>query len=418
MKTEDIIKQAVDATAAKMADVATKTVNDSLDGFGMKVDKKEQIAKYFTEDNTKSGSTEVMKLKDELPKGHAFARMTKLAWQYANNNPEKLQRETFIAEKAKEMYGKDKVFNKMIGAMTGTKNFQNVTNPEDGGYLVEEMYGELVDLLRARVFLYNVGARVTPMPNGNINLPVHTAGALSYFIGESKPIFPKKQGFGNIKMTSKKQVSMVIISDELMMDNSYQADQRLLDDILREMEVTMNYVALYGSGTEYTPKGIKTYASVTKTSLGALPDGDTAADLKGDILATNVEGKNLAYVMNGAMWAPFYNTTDGNGAYINRASMDQGKLVGSKFHLFNEIPLDGTVNKKSDLFFGDWSEFEIGEQKMFQVDTSKEATIEDASGNKINLFQQGMTAIKVTSFYDFAVRHPEAFKIYTNVYTK
>ena len=363
-----------------------------------------------------------MNLKNELKKGHAFARMIKLSWQAENDNPERIPREKFIATRAEKFYGKDKAFTKMIGTMTGeiTKavEFQNESVNEDGGYLVEEMYGELVELLRARVFLYKMGARITPMPNGNINLPVHTAGALSYFIGEGKPVFAKKPGFGNIKLSSKKQASMVIVSDEIMTNNSYEADQRLLEDILREMEVTMNYTALYGTGSEFTPRGIKNFTGITKTANAEVVDGDTAASMKGDILKTNVAGSKLGFVFNGALWAPFFNVKDGSGNYILREEMAAGNLCGSPFEMFNEIPLDATANLKTDIFFGDWSEFEIGEQKMFQVETSKEASIKDSAGNTVNLFQQGMTAIKVTSFYDFALRHPEAFVVYYNVYTK
>ncbi len=418
-------KEEIQALIGETVDTTVKSVEGKMDeklkGFGITEDRKESMAKFFANPIQAAAGTQSKGLSGELKKGHAFARMVKLAWQAKHANEDQLSTEDFMVKRAEKVYGKDKNFCTMVKHFTGkTKapEFQNVTNPADGGYLVEEMYGELVELLRERVFLYKVGARVTPMANGNLNLPVHEAGALSYFIGEGKPVFAQKQSIGNIKLSAKKQVSMVIISDELMMNNSYEADQRLLDDILLEMEVTMNYVALYGTGTEFTPKGIKNYTAVTKTSQGKKPDGTMASNLKGDIIKTNVAGKSLGYVMNGALWSPFYNVTDGNGAYIHREEMNRGTLVGSPFHLFNKIPLDSTVNAKTDLFFGDWSEFEIGEQKMFQIDTSKEASIKDSAGETINLFQQGMTAIKVTSFYDFALRRPEGFVVYTNVYTK
>ena len=419
MKTEDVIKQAVDATAEKMKSemkkVAQEATEDSLANFGMKKDKKEEIAKYFTGGIKQEEPQTVKGL--NLPKGHAFARMVKMAWQYEQKNPEKLNRQEFFTTVAEKSYKKDKNFCKMVNHMAGVKDFQNVTNPEDGGYLVQEMYGEVVELLRAKLFLFQAGATRMPMPGGNMNLPVHNAGALSYFIGEGKPVFARKQGFKNIKLSSKKQASMVILSDELMMNNSYEADQRVLDDIIKEMSVTMNYVALYGTGTEYTPRGLYYHNGVTKTAQNALPDGDMASTLKGEVLATNVEGNSLAYIMNGGLWAPFYNVTDGNGAYINRQGMDQGKLVGSNFFLFNEIPIASDSKKTTDLFFGDWAEFEVGEQNMFEVTTSKDATIRDAAGSTIDLFQQGMTAIKVTSYYDFAIKHPEGFKIYSKVNT-
>ncbi len=410
-----------DKATEKMQEIADETAGNKLTEFGMTKDKKQTIAKFMTNPipsaNERSVLNESFK-NSGMEKGHAFARWVKLSWQFENKNPNRIPREDFISQTAEKHYKKDKSFVKMAKFYSKNKDFQNVTNNDDGGYLVQEMYGELIELLREKVFLYQVGARVTPMPNGNLNMPVHTAGSTSEFIGEGKPAIPSKAKFGNVKMISKKQVSMVIISEELMMNNSYAADQRLLDDMIREMSVVMNYTALYGLGTTYTPKGLNKYTGIPKTTISALPDGDTAADMKGDIVASNVAGSKLAYVMSGSLWAPFYKVKDGSGNYINRDEMNQGMLTGSPFHLFNAIPVDATVNKASDVFFGDWEEFEIGEQMLFEVDSSREATIETAGGEKMNLFSQGLIAFKVTSFYDFAVRHQEGFTIYKDVWSK
>ncbi len=430
---EDVAKAAAEKAAEKVAGTVKTTAEDAvktyMKGFGLddKPDHKTKMANFLSGENSGAFSAKKtiksVKETDGLEKGVAFARMIKLTHQAKFGNHEGLSREDFMNNTAEKHYKKDVAFNAMIKHMTGRKIdksseiFQNVTHNVDGGYLVQEMYGDIIELLRERTFLYKVGARVTPMPKGNLNLPVHAEGALSYFIGEGKPIFPKVQKFQNIKLTAKKQVSMVLMSDELLMDNSYDADRRLLEDILREMEIVMNYVALYGRGGEFEPKGITKYTGITTKTIAALPDGDLPANMKGEIMKTNVAGTNLAYVMNGALWAPLYNITDGNGVYINRTPMDAGNLVGSPFHIFNRIPVADDAKKTTDLFFADWSNFEIGEQEMFQIDVSKEASIKDANGETVNLFQQGMTAIKVTSFYDFALRHQEGFVWYKEVNT-
>lgn len=345
-----------------------------------------------------------------LPKGHGFARMAKLACRAQLNKTE------VIAE-AEKGYGKDTYFMSQVKSIIKTDGM-NSTIPSEGGYLVQEQYAqEIIELLRAKVFLFQAGARSIPMPKGNLNMPVHSAGALSFFVGEGCPALPQKQGIGNVKMNAKKQVSMVLITDELLMDNSFNADKAFLDDMLDEMAVVLNFTALYGSGTDYTPLGLKNNPAVPKVSFGAVVDVALPATIKGDIMATDVPKSNLAGVWNGILWSKFYNLTDGNGAFIYRDEMNQNKLVGDPFFMFNDVEVGTTGNNVTDYFYGDWREFMVGEQSMFNVETSKEATVEDSTGRRINLFQNGWTAIKVTSFYDFALRHPEAFTVYTDIHT-
>lgn len=382
----------------------TKTFEEKLKGIEDNIAKGNEIQRKYVN----IGGKEVNE--KPLAKGHGFVRMVKLAHR-GKNDPQKM---VYEAEKA---YSHDKSFMNSVKSILKTDG-NNATFPSEGGYLVQEQYAqEIIELLRAKVFLFQAGARRIPMPKGNLNMPVHTAGGLSFFVGEGAPAIPNKQGVGNIKLTSKKQVSMVLITDELLMDNSYNADQAFLEDMLNEMATVLNFTALYGSGTQFTPLGLKNNPDVPTDTFGALVSVALPATIKGEIMKTNVPKSNLAGVWNGILWSQFYNLTDGNGAFIYRDEMNQGKLVGDPFHMFNDVEVGTTGNNVTDYFYGDWSEFIVGEQSMFNVETSKEATIEDSLGNKINLFQNGWTAIKVTSFYDFALRHPEAFTVFTGIFT-
>jgi HK97 family phage major capsid protein len=421
MGTESVIKQTVDMAVDKANQEFGKKIDEKMGEFGMVEDKKQSIAKMFASSNQEKQIKGTSLKEDGVKKGHAFARMAKMKLQHKLLGTSQPLHE-YMAETAEKHYSNNGNFVKMLksptmkGLLQGrAKDFNNVTNPQDGGYLVQEMYGDVVELLREKVFLFQAGARVTPMPNGNLNLPVHETGALSFFIGEGKKIKGKKQTFGNVKMSSKKQCSMAIFTNELIMDNSYEADQRFLDDIIREMAITMNFTALTGTGTEFTPRGIDNYPGVQKSDLDAVVDGDTASDLIGKIMGTNVAMEKGAFVMNGSLWSKFYNVTDGNGAYIFRDEMNRGTLNGFPFYLFNKISVGSTADKYTDIYFGDWNEFEVGEQKMFEVSMSNEATVYDENGEAIDLFAQDMTAVKVISFYDFAIRHPEGFAKFSKV---
>jgi len=345
--------------------------------------------------------------KQEMEKGIAFSRIVKLAYK-CKNDPE------YMASEAKKQYEED-----CPGFVKELTQKNNSTIPSEGGFLVPEKYSnEIIELLRPMVFLYSAGAKRQPMPTGNLNLPVYSEGSLSYFVGEGGNAIPTKHKFSNIKLNAKKQVSMALLTDELLKNNSYSADMAIRNDILREMAVTLNYVALYGSGTEFTPQGILNTPGINTRNVGAAPSNTLAPEIKGTIMKTNVAKTNLGFVMNGALWASFYNLTDANGNFIHRAEMDKNKLVGDNFYLYNQIPIGTDIYGKTDIFYGDWAEFVIGEQDMFTIDVSKDASIKINDTQTLNLWQQGYSAIKVTSWYDFALRHAEAFTVYREVRSK
>lgn len=409
-------------TEKQIEDVIEKMVNTSTEG------RETAISKLLggQSEEVMTDSRNVAFGKES--KGLAFARFAKMQVQYKLDGATG-SLENYIADKTEKHYAHDKKFVKMMksgmakNVIKGNfaeviKSINNGTMPSDGGHLIEEMYGELIELLRPKLFLYEAGARVIPMPSGNLNMPVHKTGALSFFIGETGKSKGKKQTLANIKLISKKQVSMVIMSNELIRNNSYEADMAFLNDMINEMAQKMNETALAGTGTDFTPKGLDSYSGIGSITVGALVDASLPTNLAGLVEATNVPMDNASFVIPRVLKSKFYNVQDGVGKFLLRDEMNQGFLYGYPFIMSNVIPVGTDAHKLTKAYFGDWSQFIIGEQAMFEIATSQEASVEDVDGNSIDLFSQDCTAIKVTSFYDFAVKYQEAFAVAKDIWTK
>lgn len=348
---------------------------------------------------------------EQVEPGIRLARACKLM-VLAKNDPEKA---LFIAagpadNSRRGMYPEDKELHAALKQMTaGT--------PSEGGYLVPEQYAaEIIPLLRAKAVVRRLGARSLPLANGNLNIPKITGGATAYYIGESQNAPKSQLTLGSLRLSGKKLVTLVPISNDLIRNNTYSADQMVRDDMVQTMALKEDYTALYGAGTEFTPLGVINASGITKAAKNALPDSDYLASLVGALLTKNLPWASVGWAFNGALWSVFYNLKDVAGNYIHREEMNQGKLMGLPFAMGNQITYNNDTHKTTDLFLGDWSEFIIGEEMGLEIMASQEATYWDGTQLQ-STFSRDETVLKVTAKHDFGVRHAEAFNVQTDVYT-
>jgi HK97 family phage major capsid protein len=188
------------------------------------------------------------------------------------------------------------------------------------------------------------------------------------------------------------------------------------DDMIKSMALAEDMAAMYGKGTEYTPRGVFYTDGIEKKKLSAAPDSDNLADFVGTLMTKNINWENVGWIFNGRIWNKLYQLKTTTGAYLHREELNQGKFLGFPYKITNQISSTG-VNLATDIFFGDFAEFIIGEEMGLEMMASTEATYQDGD-SLVSAFSRDQTVIKVTSKHDFGVRHPEAFVIGTDVYSK
>lgn len=335
--------------------------------------------------------------------GIRLARSAKLMIM-AKNDVEK------AASLSRKFYANDIHLQKSLGALAASV-------PSDGGFLIPEQYSdEVIPLLRNKAVFRSMGARPLPLSGGNLNIPRMLGGATSYYIGENQDAKASKPQFGTMRLSSKKLVTMVPISNDLIRSTSAEADRMIRDDMIKSMALAEDLAGMYGKGTEYTPRGLFYTDGVEKKSLKAAPDSDNLGDFVGTLMSKNIDWNNVGWIFNGRVWNKLYHLKTSTGAYLHREELNQGKFLGFPYKVTNQIAATGT-NLATDIFFGDFAEFIIGEEMGLEMMASTEATYLD--GNElVSAFSRDQTVIKVTSKHDFGVRHSEAFVIGTDVYTK
>jgi HK97 family phage major capsid protein len=364
--------------------------------------------KYSGIFNADPGTT---KAEEKLEPGIRMARYAKCL-VLGKNDPEKA---LFFAaggqNSSKGMYPNDKTLHEVFKALS-------VSTPSEGGFTVPEVLAnEVIPLLYAKTAVRELGARVLPMPNGNINIPKITGGATASYQGENLAASKSQPTFGNVHLSSKKLLTLVPMSNDLIRNNSVEADRYVRDDMVMQTKLKMDYTAMYGAGTQFTPTGIKNISGISKTSVSAVLAADDPGTLTGILMTKNLPMQNVGWIFNGTVWALLYNLKTTTGAYIYRDEMKDGKLLGYPFVVSNQIATGADAHGLSDIFLGDFSEFIMGEEIAFEMTASQEAAYDAGSGTLVSAFANDQTVIKLLAKHDFAVRHPEAFICYT-YYTK
>ena len=391
---QSLIKSAVDSAVEPLKATQRKHA-DELSANSQKEAEEKSVEKS-AKDAELRGAGEIVE------PGIHLARSAKLMIM-SKNDIEK------AASLATKMYANDIHLQKSLGALA-----QSV--PGDGGFLVPEAYtDEIIPLLRDKAVFRSLGARPLPLDGGNLNIPRMLNGATSYYIGENQDAKGSKPSFGSMRLSAKKLVTLVPISNDLIRSTSGQADRMVRDDMIKSMALAENAAALYGKGTEYTPRGIYNTDGVTAKKLAALPTSDNLGDFVGTLMTKNIDWGNVGWVFNGMIWNLLYQLKTSTGAYLHRDELNQGKFLGFPFKVTNQIACTGAKGS-TDIFFGDFAEFIIGEEMGLEMMASTEATYMDGD-QLVSAFSRDQTVIKVTAKHDFGVRHPEAFVIGKDVYT-
>jgi HK97 family phage major capsid protein len=293
-----------------------------------------------------------------------------------------------------------------------------------GGFAVPTTLAqEFIEFLRPASVVRAAGARVLPMPNGNMSLPRITGGASASWIGENTNIGATQQTLGQVKLTAKKLAALVPISNDLIRYANPQTDAVIRQDLVLAVAQAEDLAFLRGDGTAYTPKGIKNWIqSSNQFSANVTVDiAHITTDLGAAI--SNLLTNNVKLTMDSGAWffsprtfiflKTLRNTTTGQYAFPELQAANP-TLLGYRVAFTSQIPinLSGT---NSEFYFVNMSDCIIGEGANLILDVSSEAAYVDGSGNTISAFAQDQTVIRVIEENDFAMRYDVSGSVVTTV---
>lgn len=290
-----------------------------------------------------------------------------------------------------------------------------------GGYLVDTNYSrDFIDLLRPRVVIRQLGARSVPMPDGNLTMRKKTAGSNASYVGERVPAPTTDVTVGQLSMSAKRLTALVPITNQLIRRASWGVDAMVRDDLLESAAIKEDQQFLRGAGSATAPAGLKSLIVAGNVLvMTAAPDLAKIANdlmrLRLKVINANVPMAKCGWIMSPRVKLFLEEVRDGNGNLAFPEISEKGSYKGYPIGVTTSVPDNlGAGGNESEVYFGDFSQFLIGDTYQVTIAASTEAAYDDA-GTIRSAFSNDETVIRLIQEHDTQVRYDQAFSVLTGV---
>lgn len=285
-----------------------------------------------------------------------------------------------------------------------------------GGFLVDEDYSsDFIDILRPRVLVRQMGARPVPMPDGNLTTRKKTSATNAGYIGERVAAPATGAEVGVNQMSAKRLAALVPITNQLIRRASMNVQTMIRDDLVDGVAVTEDQQFLRGVASATAPGGIRNL--IDAGQLLTFAGGVTLANIDTELgrLELAVKNNNIPMVMPGYIVSERTMTflerlRDGNG---NKAypEIAQGRLGRYAIGATTSVPDNlGAGTNESEIYFGDFAQFNIGETERIAIAASDVAAYDDG-GTIRAAFSNDETVVRIIAEHDTQVRYGTAFAV-------
>ncbi|KUO53188.1 MAG: hypothetical protein APF82_00955 [Sphingomonadales bacterium BRH_c42] len=316
-----------------------------------------------------------------------------------------------VANAAEQLYGSE------MGQIVA--NMEQATDTK-GGFLVDEAYSsDFIDILRPRVVIRQMGARTIPMPEGNLTTRKKTAGTTASYVGERVPAPATGATVGQITMSAKRLTALVPITNQLIRRASMNVQMMIRDDLIEGVAVKEDQQFLRGTGSATAPTGLRNLIAAGNViaSGGASALASVRAELgklRLAVLNANIPMTQCGYIMSprSLIFLESLNDANGNKAFPEVA---EGRLGMYPIGVTTSVPDNlGAGTNESEIYFGDFAQFMIGDTERVAIAASDVAAYDDG-GTIRAAFSNDETVVRLIAEHDTQVRYDTAFAVLTGV---
>lgn len=310
--------------------------------------------------------------------------------------------------------------NKMARTLEIIKERYETKNPEfvaeitrnkdlmatgNGGLTIKEEYAAgFLNELREATVMGKLGVKFTPTSTGNLTYNKIVSGVAAGYVSELGTIPTSTIKFGRIRLSVKKLMALVPVSNDLIRYSSLNIQSLINEELINEMAAAQDTTFFYGEGGEWEPRGLANIADAVDAGTIA-PTSEAIEGLKATLGAKNHDIRGAKVVMGWKSYLKFLLEKQSDIGYVNKAEMAQGKLAGLEFIVTNRVKLEGSLE---DLFLVIPNSIVGIEGVGVSIQASQSATIQ--FGNEVmNTFTNDFTLVRAIAEHDWAPVRKEVF---------
>jgi len=278
-----------------------------------------------------------------------------------------------------------------------------------GGATVATDLFDLIATLRNKMVIAQAGMTIMPGLVGNVSIPRRTSDPTAYWVSEGGLVTQSDPAYESVTMEAHRLSAFTRFSRQFLRQSSLAVEAEVRNVLAYSTANELEQTAFDGAGTSHQPEGIWTNSSVNNAdhgSNGTVINWNNIVGLEGMVAADNALAGSLAYITNATMGAYLkkLTKTDYQGGFIweNYTGLaNNGLINGYPAYVTNVISnalTKGTGTGLSSIVFGDWASLILGAwgSTEYIVDPYSRITYDEINVVSVN-------------YFDYALKHPEAF---------
>jgi HK97 family phage major capsid protein len=281
-----------------------------------------------------------------------------------------------------------------------------------GGAGVQTSVLSLIDILRNKMLVRQLGATVLSGLTGNITFPRHIVANTMAWEGENPSTAHAHTAatFDNVALSPKTAMASSAYSRQLLIQESFDISNFIQNDLATVLAVGLDLAAIDGTGSNNQPTGIMRQTNVTSivhtgTAAGGVPTWAEMVSYETNVATNNADIGTFHWLttpgVRGKLKTVLKSTTAGS-TYLWESD---NTINGYAAHASNQVPSGLTYGTSTTvahgIVFGNWAELLIGEWGG-----ALEVIVDPYTAAS-----QNMVVITQMILADIAVKHPKSFAV-------
>ena len=300
----------------------------------------------------------------------------------------------------------------------------SISNQANGGALVlEDLATDVIDGLRPKSVLREMGVPTIPLPNGNMNIARFDASVAGRYEQENGIILSEKPNTDRVTLNSKRAQILVPISKDLLMTDHINVEMAIGRDVNNAAGALENSAFIRGDGVNpNVPTGVLNLGGNRTASVGT-SDLQREEDFIGAVEALadrDVDISNLGAVFSvRAYFAMIRARSEGHTIFpeLRQSGVSAlSNIMGIMTKQTTSIPRNlGATGDLTEFGVFNIDDLIIGDFGGVEIEIYREGSYQDAAGVVHNPITSNEVVLSLTFRNDLATRHNESIQVVDQV---